>query len=124
MPENAVDTSLYLKKIHLCNNIKKNPTHFTNKTTHFNYCISFILSLSSLDTFLLGTRGRSRAECFDHWYITPQGFPGDTMLNNPRANTGDTGSIPGSGRCPGLGNGNPLQYSCLENSWTEEPGGL
>ena len=31
-------------------------------------------------------------------------------------NVGDPGSIPGSGRCPGEGNGNPLQYSCLENS--------
>ena len=30
--------------------------------------------------------------------------------------TGDVGSIPGSGRYPGIGNGNPLQYSCLENS--------
>ena len=30
-------------------------------------------------------------------------------------NEGDVGSIPGSGRCPGEGNGNPLQYSCLEN---------
>ena len=29
---------------------------------------------------------------------------------------GDLGSIPGSGRCPGKGNGNPLQYSCLEKS--------
>ena len=34
------------------------------------------------------------------------------------------GSIPGSGRSAGGGNGNPLQYSCLENPWTEEPGGL
>ena len=32
------------------------------------------------------------------------------------ANAGDPGSIPGLGRCPGYGNGNPLQYSCLENS--------
>ena len=30
-------------------------------------------------------------------------------------NAGDPGSIPGSGRSPGVGNGNPLQYSCLEN---------
>ena len=30
-------------------------------------------------------------------------------------NSGDLGSMPGSGRCPGEGNGNPLQYSCLEN---------
>ena len=31
---------------------------------------------------------------------------------------------PGSGRSPGEGNGNPFQYSCLESSWTEEPGWL
>ena len=46
-------------------------------------------------------------------------FPGGTVVKNPPANTGDTreaGSIPGLGRSPGVGNGNPLQYSCLENS--------
>ena len=40
------------------------------------------------------------------------------MVENPPANAGDIrnmGSIPGSGRFPGGGNGNPLQYSCLEN---------
>ena len=40
------------------------------------------------------------------------------MVKNPPANTGDIrdkGSIPGSGRPPGVGNGNPLQYSCLKN---------
>ena len=40
------------------------------------------------------------------------------LVKNPPANTGDLrdeGSIPGSGRSPGGGNGNPLQYSCLEN---------
>ena len=36
---------------------------------------------------------------------------------------GDTGSIPGRRRSPGGGHGNPLQYSCLENPWTEETGG-
>ena len=46
------------------------------------------------------------------------------MVKNPPANAGDVGSILGSGRSPGEGNGNPLQYSCLENPWTEEPGGL
>ena len=34
------------------------------------------------------------------------------------------GSIPGSGRSLGEGNGNPLQHSCLENPWTEEPSRL
>ena len=40
------------------------------------------------------------------------------MVKNPPANTGDrrgASSIPGSGRSPGIGNGTPLQYSCLEN---------
>ena len=43
------------------------------------------------------------------------GFPGGLVVKNPPANAGDTGSIPGLGRSPGEGNGNPLQYSCLEN---------
>ena len=37
------------------------------------------------------------------------------MVNDLPANAGDSGSIPGSGRSPGGGHGNPLQYSCLEN---------
>ena len=40
------------------------------------------------------------------------------------ADSGDSDSIPESGRSPGVGNGNPLQYSRLKISWTEEPGGL
>ena len=43
------------------------------------------------------------------------GFPGGSVVKNPPASAGDTGSIPGSGRSPGEGNGNPLQYFCLEN---------
>ena len=38
------------------------------------------------------------------------------MVNNPLANARDEGSIPGLGRSPGGGDGNPFQYSCLENS--------
>ena len=44
------------------------------------------------------------------------GFPGGSVVKNLPANAGDTGLIPGSGRSPGEGNGNPLQYFCLENS--------
>ena len=43
------------------------------------------------------------------------GFPGGSVVKNPSANAGDTGLIPGSGRSPGGGHGNRLQYSCLEN---------
>ena len=45
-------------------------------------------------------------------------LPGGSVVKNLPANAGDernTGSIPGSGRYPGEGNGNPLQYSCLGN---------
>ena len=43
------------------------------------------------------------------------GFPGGSMVKNPPANAGDTSLISGLGSSPGGGNGNPLQYSCLEN---------
>ena len=43
-------------------------------------------------------------------------FPGGSESQEAACNVGDVGSIPGSGRSPGEGNGNPLQYSCLENS--------
>ena len=43
------------------------------------------------------------------------GFPGGSDGKESACNAGDLGSIPGLGRCPGEGNGNPLQYSCLEN---------
>ena len=44
-----------------------------------------------------------------------EGFPGGSEVKNLPANAGDSGSIPGSGKSPGEGNGDPLQYSCLEN---------
>ena len=44
------------------------------------------------------------------------GFPGNSIVKNLPVSGGDTGSIPRSGRFPGEGNGNTLQYSCLENS--------
>ena len=44
------------------------------------------------------------------------GFPGGSDGKDSACNTGDLGLIPVSGRSPRVGNGNPLQYSCLENS--------
>ena len=53
------------------------------------------------------------------------GFLGGSMVKNLPANARDAVSIPGLGRSPGEGNGNPLQYSYLERiPWTEEPGDL
>ena len=47
--------------------------------------------------------------------ISAQGFPHSSVGKESACNAGDPGSIPGSGRSPGEGNGNPLQYSRLEN---------
>ena len=44
------------------------------------------------------------------------GFPGGSENKESACNAGNLGSIPGLGRSPGEGNGNPCQYSCLENS--------
>ena len=44
-----------------------------------------------------------------------RGFPGGSEVKASACNAGDLGSISGLGRSPGEGNGNPLQYSCLEN---------
>ena len=44
------------------------------------------------------------------------GFPGGSEVKASASNAGNPGSIPGSGRAPGEGNGNPHQYSCLEKS--------
>ena len=51
---------------------------------------------------------------YTHHYVL--GFPRGSDVKEYVCNAGDLGSLPGSGRSPGEGNGNPLQYSCLENS--------
>ena len=57
-------------------------------------------------------------------YEESRGFPSSPVGKESSCNAGDPGLIPGLGKSPGEGNGNPLQYSCLENPWTEEPGRL
>ena len=60
---------------------------------------------------------------FNYLHPKPVGFPDGTTVKNLPANAGDIrnlGSIPGLGRSPGGGNGNPLQYSCLENPMDRE----
>ena len=50
------------------------------------------------------------------WVCLQPGFPGGASGEKSSANAGDAGSIPGSGRFPGGGNGYPLQYDCLRNT--------
>ena len=54
----------------------------------------------------------------------PVSFPGGSVVRNLPANARDESSIPGSGRSPGEGNGNPFLYSCLGKPQTEETEGL
>ena len=49
-------------------------------------------------------------------WITVWGLPGGSVVKNLTANPGDVGSVPGLERSPGGGHGNPLQYSCPDNS--------
>ena len=58
-----------------------------------------------------------RIGCFKN---NPGYFPGGSDGKASAYNTGDVGSIPGSGRSPEEGNGTPLQYSCLENPRDQE----
>ena len=86
---------------------------------------NFLLQLTALCRILISTQtlqlGMMTQEvefcAFNGIYIVhDQGFPGGTSSKESASDAGDTGSIPGSGRSFGEGNGNPLQYSRLENS--------
>ena len=73
------------------------------------YCHS--TTLTRLQNNLLHSPERKKIKVIDC-----MGFPGGSDGKEPACNAGDPGSIPGSGRSPGEGNGFPCQYSCLENS--------
>ena len=64
------------------------------------------------------------ADSFWFWkHYTPSDCPGGSDGKASAYSEGDPDSIPGSGRSPEKGNGNPLQYSCWKIPWTEEPDG-
>ena len=67
--------------------------------------------------------GSSRTWTRHLWYSV-NSFSGGLVVKNSPANSGEAGTIRASGWSLGEGNRNPLQYSCLGNSWTKEPGGL
>ena len=59
--------------------------------------------------------------CIWDRYQTAKKLPWWLSHKKSACSAGDMGSVPGLGRSPGKGNGNPLQYSCLEIPWTEKP---
>ena len=58
------------------------------------------------------------------FWRSPLGFLGSSEVKASACSAGDLGLIPGLRKSTGEGYGNPLQYSCLQNPWTEEPSGL
>ena len=64
---------------------------------------------------LLSSHCSSMFLVLEDFFLVDSGFPGGSDSKESACNAGDLGLIPGSGRSPGEGNGNPLQYSCLEN---------
>ena len=60
-------------------------------------------------------QGKNIFDVEQAFHLFVLGFPRSQVSRESACNAGDPGSIPGSGRCPGEENGNPLQYSCLEN---------
>ena len=82
-------------------------THTQNKPQEINVIIHIQYSFN-------GARDRETQEVyFSHF--NHNRLLGGSVVKNPLANAGDSSSIPGSGRSPGEGNGNPIQYSCLGN---------
>ena len=65
--------------------------------------------------FMMGNVLLQHPEAWIHYMPTLPQFPGGSGGKASACNAGDPGSIPGLGRSPGEGNGNPLQYPCLEN---------
>ena len=83
--------------------------HFRNpRTSHRNPSSSCSLKGPG------STLNEIKSDFFEAANLKPS-FPGGSEVKASASNVGDLGSIPGLGRSPGEGNGNPLQYSCLEN---------
>ena len=95
---------LYFKSLHLLTLI----SHSILPPTPFLLAITSLFSMSVI--LFLFHRQVHLCHILDY-----KGFPGGSEVKVSACNAGDLGSIPESGRCPGEGNGNPLQYSCLEN---------
>ena len=89
----------------------------TPSFSYFFMCISRAISSPKLTK--IGT-GKIPVEPLEAITLLSGGFPGGSVVKNPLANAGDSGSIPGRRKSPGVGNSNPLQYFCLGNPWTEE----
>ena len=106
--------------ISLCMQISISGGILSSRNRHCseNFNSEWILINSNISLILseINQTGKDKYCMISLLHGTPGGFPGGSDGKEAAWNVGDQGVIPGSGRSPGEGNGNPLQYSCLENS--------
>ena len=96
-----------------CSTFYVEKTHFLPTVFNKHYCLYVMYLKCFAFTFQLIDSMK-----------TLVGLPGGSEGKESTCSAGDLGSIPGLGRAPGEGKGYPPQYTCLENPWAEEPGGL
>ena len=96
-------------------------TMFSVSVCFFVWFIHLFCFVCFISFFILYIWVKSYSFCLFPSDLFCVGFPGSSDGKESACKTGDLGLIPGSGRSPGEGNGNPLQYSCLENSMDREP---
>ena len=84
----------------------------------------FLYNLIFVRTTLLDYLERQFKKQWLYVSYYAKGLPGSSVGKESDCRAGDLGLIPGLEKSPGEGNGNPLQYSCLENLWRVEPGRL
>ena len=80
------------------------------------FCVLIVIIITIFTSHMCVCTTYNSCKHFVHITSFMMGFPGGLDSKKSACNAGDLGSIPGLGRFPGEGNGNPLQYSCLENS--------
>ena len=102
--------------IFLLGNLQWNLVNSLHPSTHLGEkALQRLLQRSFKEIGLQMTIRQVVSSCPTCHLNNPQGAPGGSDDKAPACNAGDPSSIPGLGRSPGEGNGNPLQYSCLEN---------
>ena len=101
------------EKVGLKLNIQKTKIMASGPTTSWEIDGETVETVS--DFIFWGSKITADGDCSHEIKRHSLGFPGGSEVKASAWNAGDPGVIPGSGRSPGEGNGNPLQYSCLEN---------
>ena len=110
----------FISQCFMISNCASNQRREGRVRVYFQHCHQVFGQCS----FLVSWGSGSRKNSLNLFVRKKEGFPRSSVSKESTCNVGYLGSISGSGRSSGEGNGNPLQYSCLEIPWTEEPSKL